>query len=45
MHLPGLSDTMQALMSDRMKHGEDLASMMANAGARTAERTRHIHPP
>jgi NADH:quinone reductase (non-electrogenic) len=37
MHLPGLNETMQELMSDRMKHGEDLESMIANASARSRE--------
>jgi len=36
MHLPGLNDTMQELMSGRIKHGEDLATMMAKADA-------HVH--
>jgi NADH:quinone reductase (non-electrogenic) len=33
MHLPGLNDTMQKLMSGRMKHGEDLESMVRKAAA------------
>ncbi|HEY5742991.1 MAG TPA: FAD-dependent oxidoreductase [Terrimicrobiaceae bacterium] len=35
MHLPGLNDTMQDLMKDRIRQGEDLASMIANASATT----------
>jgi NADH dehydrogenase len=33
MHLPGLNSTMQELMSGRLKHGEDLDSMMRAAAA------------
>src|SRR4029450_12171623 len=33
MHLPGLNATMQKLMSGRMKHGEDLESMVRKAAA------------
>jgi NADH dehydrogenase len=37
MHLPGLNDTMQELMSDRIQRGENLASMMAQAAAHGRE--------
>lgn len=37
MHLPGLNDTMQELMSDRIQRGENLASMMAHAAAHGRE--------
>jgi NADH:quinone reductase (non-electrogenic) len=33
MHLPGLNETMQQLMSGRLKQGQDLAGMMAEAGS------------
>jgi hypothetical protein len=35
MHLPGLNTTMQQLMSGRMKHGEDLDSMVRKAIVRS----------
>ena len=35
MHLPGLNTTMQELMSGRMKHGEDLDSMVRKAIVRS----------
>ena len=35
MHLPGLSETMQQLMSGRLKQGQDLASLMAEAGSQS----------
>ena len=31
MHLPGLNETMQQLMGDRLKQGQDLGGMMAEA--------------
>jgi NADH dehydrogenase len=37
MHLPGLNSTMQELMSGRLKHGEDLDSMMRKAAALVRE--------
>ena len=37
MHLPGLSDTMQELMSGRIRQGENLATMMAHADAHRRE--------
>ena len=37
MHLPGLNRTMQELMSGRLKHGEDLDSMMRKAAAPVRE--------
>lgn len=37
MHLPGLNDTMQELMSDRIQRGENLASMMAHAASHGRE--------
>ena len=35
MHLPGLNTTMQELMSGRLKHGEDLDSMIRKAIVRS----------
>jgi CRP-like cAMP-binding protein len=37
MHLPGLSITMQELMSGRLKHGDYLDSMMRKAAALVRE--------
>jgi CRP-like cAMP-binding protein len=37
MHLPGLHETMQELMSGRIKQGENLISMMEHAAARDRE--------
>ena len=37
MHLPGLNSTMQELMSERLKQGEDLDSMMRKAAALVRE--------
>jgi NADH dehydrogenase len=37
MHLPGLNSTMQELMSERLKQGEDLDSMMRKAVALVRE--------
>jgi hypothetical protein len=33
MHLPGLNETMQQLMSGRLKQGQDLAGLMAEVGS------------
>ena len=45
MHLPGLSETMQQLMAGRLKQGQDLASLMAEAGSQSDQESNATTSP